>query len=49
MNNPQVKSLLDEGKSFGQMWMEFGQNRYGYDENFKKVSDYAIKSQITKE
>lgn len=49
MNNPQVKSLLEEGKSFGQMWMEFGQNRYGYDENFKKLSDYAIKSQITKE
>lgn len=48
-NDPKVRELLDQGKSFGQMWLQFSQDRYGYDENFQKVSNYAIKNKITKE
>ncbi|MBQ8131785.1 MAG: HD domain-containing protein [Bacilli bacterium] len=48
-NDPKVKALLDQGKSFGQMWLEFSQGRYGYDENFTKVSNYVIQNRITKE
>ena len=37
----EVQKLLGAGKSFSQMWMEFGRNRYPYDENFRSVSEYA--------
>ena len=36
-----VQNLLGAGKGFSQMWMEFGRNRYPYDENFRGVSEYA--------
>lgn len=39
--NEDVQDLLAQGKSFSQMWMQFGRNRYPYDENFKKVSQTA--------
>lgn len=39
--NEDVQDLLAKGKSFSQMWMQFGRNRYPYDENFKKVSQTA--------
>ena len=48
-NDPTVKKLLEEGNSFGQMWLKFSQSRYNYDDNFKKVSNYAINHKITKE
>jgi len=43
-----VKQLLEEEGSWSGMWMKFGQERYGYDENFKSVSEYAKKHKITK-
>lgn len=36
--NADVQDLLGKGKSFSEMWMAFGRNRYPYDENFRSVS-----------
>lgn len=47
--DPVVKRLIEEGNTFGQMWMKFSQGRYNYDENFQKVSNYVINNKITKE
>ena len=44
--NNRVKKLLEEGKTWSEMWMEFGRNRYSYDENFREVSEYAEKNDI---
>ncbi len=33
-----VRKLLDQGLSWGQMWLKFGWDRYNYDENFLAVS-----------
>jgi hypothetical protein len=40
--------MLDDGKSWSDMWMTFGQRRYGYDENFMEVSNYAKNNKINK-
>lgn len=48
MNNKLVKKLLDEGKSWSEMWLEFGQTVYPYDDNFRAVSHYVEKSRISK-
>ena len=45
-NHPDVQKLLNKGYSFSGMWLKFGQERYNYDDNFKSVSDYAIKNKI---
>ena len=42
MKNELVKKLLDDGYSWEDMWMKFGQTVYGYDENFMAVSNYAL-------
>ena len=47
INDEDVQRLLKSGKSWSEMWLTFGQARYGYDENFKKVSDYAMNNKIT--
>ena len=36
--NKSVQELLAQGKSFSDMWLEFGRNRYPYDDNFREVS-----------
>lgn len=36
--NKSVQELLSQGKSFSDMWLEFGRNRYPYDDNFREVS-----------
>lgn len=46
--NPDVIKQLAAGKSFGEMWLEFSQGRYGYDENFMAVSKYAETHDISK-
>lgn len=43
-----VKNLIDSGLTFGQMWIKFGQNRYGYDKNFMAVSQTAFEKDILK-
>ncbi len=45
-HDPEVFKMLDEGKSWSEMWMTFGQRRYGYDENFTEVSNYAKDNRI---
>ena len=44
--NEDVKRYLESGMSWGEMWMSFGQERYGYDENFLAVSNYAKDNKI---
>ena len=41
-----VRQKLKEEKSWSSMWLKFGQERYDYDDNFKSVSDYALKHKI---
>ena len=45
-NNPSahaalVIKLLNEGKSFSEMWMEFGRETYHYPDVFNRISEYA--------
>lgn len=40
-NNLAVRELLDKGASWSDMWLQFGQNKYPYDENFMAVSKYV--------
>lgn len=48
VKNADVKRLLDNGLSWGQMWLRFGQERYDYDKNFAEVSKFAEKHDILK-
>lgn len=43
-----VKKLLEEEKSWSGMWLQFGQDRYNYDDNFLEVSNYAKNNKIKK-
>lgn len=43
-----VQNLLKSNMSWGQMWLNFGQSVYNYDENFKEISNYAISHEISK-
>ena len=43
-----VEKMLDEGKTWSDMWTTFGQKRYGYDENFMEVSNYTRDNLISK-
>jgi len=36
-----VQELFKTEKTWSGMWLAFGQDKYGYDENFKAISDYA--------
>ena len=40
-NNELVKKLLESGQSWSDMWLEYGQRKYPYDENFMSVSQYV--------
>ena len=41
-----VKDLLKQGISWGQIWIKSGQKRYDYDRNFMEVSQCAFDSDI---
>ena len=45
-NNDFVKELLANGQSWSDMWLEFGQRRYPYDQNFMAVSNYVKNNEI---
>lgn len=50
-NNPSahvelVEKLLGEGKTFSEMWMEFGRGIYNYPEEFNDISTYAESSNL---
>ena len=46
MNNERVKTLLQKGYSWSDMWLDFGRGRYNYDDNFLAVSNYASQNVI---
>lgn len=46
LKNPLVQKLLKTGASWSTMWLQFGQQVYPYDDNFRAVSDYAINNDI---
>lgn len=46
-NDETVKKLLDSGKSWSDMWLEFGQSKYPYDKNFLAVSNYVKDNNIS--
>ena len=48
LENERVKRLLEEGKSWSEMWMSYGREHYPYDRNFRKVSEYAEKNNLHK-
>ena len=48
INNSKVKNLLSEDKSWSEMWLQYGQKSYPYDDNFISVSDYAMHNLIKK-
>lgn len=48
MDNKLVKQLLQEGNSWSEMWLKFGQSIYPYDDNFIAVSNYALNNDIKK-
>ena len=45
-HDPDVEKMLDEGKTWSDMWMSFGQKRYNYDANFTEVSNYAKNNKL---
>lgn len=48
IEDSQVKELLKAGMSWSEMWLQFGQQNYPYDENFRNVSEYAKKHTLLK-
>ena len=46
--NSKVQKLLKKYHDWAKMWIKFGQEVYPYDENFRKVSEYAYKHKIKK-
>lgn len=46
MKNARVQELLKTGASWSTMWLQFGQQVYPYDDNFRAVSTYAINNEI---
>ena len=40
MNDKDVKELLNKGLSWSDMWIEYGQKKYNYDDNFMAVSNF---------
>lgn len=46
-NHPDVQKLLNRGMSWSEMWLEFGQQKYNYDDIFMKVSEYVKNNKIS--
>lgn len=46
MKDARVQELLKTGASWSTMWLQFDQQVYPYDDNFRAVSNYAIKNEI---
>ena len=47
MNDPLVKKFLKNDATWSNMWLNFGQQIYPYDDNFKAISNYAKNNDIT--
>lgn len=48
LKNEIVKKRINEGNSWSEMWLKFGQEVYPYDDNFKSVSNYVLTHKIKK-
>ena len=46
MENERVQKLLESGSTRSSMWLQFGQQVYLYDNNFKAVSNYDLKMKL---
>ena len=46
MENERVQKLLKSNSTWSSMWLQFGQQVYLYDNNFKAVSNYALNNEI---
>ena len=46
LNDNLVSSILKHTDSFSDMWLEFGQRKYHYDDNFMSVSQFAKDNEI---
>ena len=46
VNDSLVSDILEHTNSFSDMWLEFGQRKYHYDENFMAVSKYVQENNI---
>ena len=44
--NGEVQVLLNAGKTWSEMWIEYDQKHYPYDENFLKISNYIKENNI---
>ncbi len=47
MKNPLVEKLLNNGATWSNMWLSFGQQIYPYDDNFKAISNYVKNNDIS--
>lgn len=47
MKNPLVEKLLKNGATWSNMWLNFGQQIYPYDDNFKAISNYVKNNDIS--
>lgn len=47
MKNHLVEKLLKNGATWSNMWLNFGQQIYPYDDNFKAISNYAKNNDIS--
>ncbi|MGN1384111.1 MAG: HD family hydrolase [Clostridia bacterium] len=45
-NDPTVQKYIKSNMSWSEMWLKYGQEKYNYDENFKKISGYALTHKI---
>ena len=48
IHDKQVQKLLENGATWSEMWLKFGQSKYPYDENFMTVSKYAMQHSLLK-
>lgn len=46
ISKAKIQELLRNNISWSTMWLKFGQKNYPYDENFKKISDFAMNNKI---
>lgn len=46
-NDENVQRLLNSGKSWSDMWIEFGRAKYNYDSHFTEVSEYVENNTIS--
>jgi len=48
IHDKQVQKLFENGATWSEMWLKFGQAKYPYDENFMTVSKYAMQHSLLK-